>query len=61
MATSKSMKVKYLTKMALQKFTGGRPCQNVVMKVDKMAYADIRSMKDIPTTKETGKFILFLD
>jgi tRNA G18 (ribose-2'-O)-methylase SpoU len=61
MASSQKMKVKFLTKMGLQKFTNGRPTQNVVMKCDKMQYEDIRSINDIPFTSEEGKFILFLD
>ena len=48
MATAKGMKIKFLTKMQLQKFTGGRPSQNVVMKCDKMNYTDIRSIKNLP-------------
>jgi tRNA G18 (ribose-2'-O)-methylase SpoU len=55
------MKVKYLTKMGLQKFTNGRPTQNVVMKCDKMPYVDIKSVSDIPFKGNDNKFILFLD
>ena len=48
--------------MKLQKFSGNRPCQNVVMKCDKLSYVDVRSIKDIPLGEEAnGKFILFLD
>jgi len=61
MATSKNMKVKYLTKMGLQKFTNGRPTQNVVMKCDKIPYVDIKSVSDIPSKGNDNKFILFLD
>jgi hypothetical protein len=65
MATAKGMKIKFLTKMQLQKFTGGRPSQNVVMKCDKMNYTDIRSIKDLPVKeneeRDSGRFILFLD
>jgi len=64
MAENKNMKVKYLTKMGLQKFTNGRPTQNVVMKCDKMQYVDIRSITDIHDDQEEqkqGKFVLFLD
>jgi hypothetical protein len=66
MASTQNMKVKYLTKMKLQKFSGNRPCQNVVMKCDKISYLDIRSIKDLPfseadSNSQQGKFILFLD
>jgi 23S rRNA (guanosine2251-2'-O)-methyltransferase len=58
------MKIKFLPKMKLQKFSGNRPCQNVVMKCDKLTYVDVRSIKDLPIGEEAspqGKFILFLD
>jgi len=62
MAENKNMKVKYLTKQGLQKFTNGRPTQNVVMKCDKMQYVDIRSITDMHVDEsEKGKFVLFLD
>ena len=62
MATSQNMKIKFLPKMKLHKFSGNRPCQNVVMKSDKLSYIDIRSIKDLPLgDKNQGNFILFLD
>ena len=62
MASAKGITTKYLVKGKLLKFTGNRPCQNVVMKCDKLAYVDVRSIKDIvPTSEPTGRLILFCD
>lgn len=56
------MKIKFLPKMKLSKFSGNRPCQNVVMKCDKLSYVEVRSIRDIPLGEDiSGKFILFLD
>ena len=61
MASNTNLKIKYLSKMALQKFTNGRPTQNVVLKCDKMQYVEIRSLRDIEFEKSQGNFVLLLD
>ena len=65
MSSSQKIKTKYLVKGKLLKFTGQRPCQNVVLKVDKLAYNEIRSIKDVVDLEAKpqgkGRLILFLD
>lgn len=52
MSNAKKIKTKFVTKHALQKFTNGKPTQNVVLKVDKMFYNDIRSINDVFSPEE---------
>jgi tRNA G18 (ribose-2'-O)-methylase SpoU len=65
MSSAKKIKTKYLVKGKLLKFTGQRPCQNVVLKVDKLAHNEIRSIRDVldvdAKPEGKGRLILFLD
>ena len=59
MAEAKNLKIKYLTKQALLKFTNQRPTQNVVLKCEKLQYTEVRSINDLSETKDD--FVVFLD
>ena len=47
LAKEHGIQTKYMHRAKLAKFCGGRNHQNAVLKCDRIAYTDIRSMKDI--------------
>ena len=76
LAKQAGIQTKYMHRAKLSKFCGGRQHQNVVLKCGKLAYTDIRSMKDVVdigtsqaadgqeqdrAAPPEGKFFLFLD
>lgn len=62
MAEARSLKIKYLTKQALLKFTNQRPAQNVVLKCEKLAYTEVRQINDLNSSEAPAtNFVVFLD
>ena len=69
LAKKEKIQMKYMHRVKLAKFCGGRQHQNVILKTEKIEYTDIRNINDIidndggdkTSGPVEGKFFLFLD